>query len=187
MSSSLAKTYAFYSSDWVTPEPWWDWVYSTFGTDEVFDPCPTEWQPGEPSGLDIPWETGSYVNHPGSRGSAQRWWLKYQAERQRLDHMLRFIWCAFNIEQLRHLDPTPLGQPGFLVMPRNRTPFIWGGPNIAEKVNSEGKVTASARIHGAPMKQPGNWSVWWSTEKPAKPPVESIIILTSPDLVIPTD
>lgn len=178
---SLAKTHENYAHSWWTPDPWWHWVGRTFRLDEdlvdhprdyIFDPCPGDWDGGE-SGLEIPWEGPCYVNHPGDRGgSAQLWWVKYQAEQERHNGMMPFVWCAFSVEQLRHLRPSPFHLCGWLVMPRTRTPFIWGGPDTPAGPNR------SARVHGAPMKSPGNWAIWWSTEEPAIPPVDCIVVRT---------
>lgn len=172
MASSLAKTHANYSHDWWTPTPWLNWVSATFGTDDWFDPCPEDWTPDQPDGLTVPWTGPVYVNHPGARGSTAAWWGKYLTERTRQGAELPFVWCAFSIEQLRHMRPSALELPGWLIAPRERTAFIWGGPDMpAEK----GKA---ARVHGRPMKSPGNWAVWWSTVKPAMPPVDCIITQT---------
>lgn len=157
---SLASTYANYSPDWWTPPEWMSWVYDTLG--DVFDPCPQWWDDVlNPSGLEIDWGDRCYVNHPGARGSTQRWWEK--AEEEQPDAL---IWCAFNVEQLRHLRPSPLEQPGWLVMPRRRIGFVWGGP------------TNGKRVHGEVAKSPGNWTVFWTTAQPATPPVESLVLRT---------
>lgn len=85
--------------------------------------------------------------------------------------MLRtgLIWCAFSVEQLRHMHPSPFHLPGWLVMPRERVAFIWGGPDDP----------ARGRVHGQPGRSPGNWTVFWSTHPPATPPIESVIVRTS--------
>jgi len=173
--SSLAKTHANYSHDFWTPRPWLRWVGETFrraGFAHWFDPCPGDWTPDRPSGIhpDLRWAIPSYVNHPGARGSTLEWWAKYLAERRLgLDP---FIWCAFSVEQFRHMQPSALELPGWLVAPRSRVSFIWGGPDM------EATPTRAARKHGQPMTQPGNWTAFWSTVEPAAPPVESIIIQT---------
>jgi len=182
--ASLAKTHASYSPDWWTPRPWKDWAAKTLDPaelydDDVFDPCPGTWKPTDASGLEIDWGRRVYVNHPGSRdGSAQRWWTKAMDEQDRQNGRMALVWCAFNVEQLRHLSPSPFHLPGTLVMPRARTAFIWGGPDIAEKRDGKGKVRKAARVHGQPMKSPGNWTVFWTTEEIPTPPVRSIIVRT---------
>lgn len=169
MTSSLAKTYANYSHDWWTPEPWLEWVSATFGRSDWFDPCPADWLPEHGSGLDSVWLENTYVNHPGARGSVVAWWQKYCAQRSRLN---RFIWCAFSIEQFRHMMPSALELHGWLVAPRTRTAFIWGGPDTPATPSS------AERLHGQPMKSPGNWAVWWTSVEPEEPPVDSIITRT---------
>lgn len=166
---SLAATHSNYSHDWWTPQPWIDWVSETFGHAAWFDPCPQDWSPSRPSGLEVRWPTDTYVNHPGARGSTPHWWQAYM-DRSAL--LPRFIWCAFSVEQLRHMRPSALELPGWLVAPRERTAFIWGGPD------TPATKTSAERIHGQPMKSPGNWAVWWTTVKPAKPPIESIVTRT---------
>lgn len=167
MASSLAKTHANYSHDWWTPPVWKRWVQETFGQQLYFDPCPGNWGPDQPNGLSIPWAGPCYVNHPGARGSTDAWWMKYQLEAPR-----KFIWCAFSVEQFRHMYPSALELPGWLVAPRERIAFIWGGPDQpAEKNKAE-------RKHGEPMKSPGNWTAFWTTVEPACPPVDSIIMRT---------
>lgn len=170
MSSTFAKTYENYSSDWWTPPDWYLWAENTLGGPPVFDPCPSSWDPAQyPSGLDIQWTSPCYVNHPGSRGSTARWWSKYHEEVERLGQQLSIVWCAFSIEQLRHMYPTPFTLDGWLVLPRDRIGFIWGGP---DKVVGTDKKTGESiiRKHGEPAKSPGNWTVFWTTERPAVPP-----------------
>lgn len=164
-----AEIHANYSHDFWTPPEWWEWVWATFGTRDVFDPCPHDWLEGDPSGLDVAWADVCYVNHPGARGSTARWWVKYLAQRQ---HLPRFVWCAFSIEQFRHMTPSALELPGWLVAPRSRTSFIWGGPDMPAT------ESRAARVHGRPLPNPGNWSAWWTTVEPARPPVDSIILRT---------
>jgi len=159
--ASYAKTHENMSPDWWTPPEWIDWVDETMG-DWWHDPCPSDWQEGDPSGLEIDWAANVYCNHPGAkRGSAARWWRKAMDEQCE-----KLIWCAFNIEQVRHCYPSQFDIPGWLVMPRTRTSFIWGGPT---------GWNGTSRVHGEPGKSPGNWSVWWTNIEPAKPPKECII------------
>lgn len=168
---AMQERYANYASDWWTPGLWLAWVTRTFQCEieDVFDPCPHNWRKHkpQPSGLEIVWRSPLYVNHPGSRGSAQAWWEKYQREQRAQAYGMSAIWAAFSIEQLRHMEPSPLVLPGWLVAPRQRIQWIWGGP-------TDGK-----RIHGEPMKQPTSWSVFWTNVPPATPPVESIIVRTA--------
>lgn len=165
---SIAETHQNYSHDWWTPEPWLDWVRRTIGSN-YYDPCPGNWNPDWPSGLEAKWRDPSYCNHPGSRGSTAKWWKKACHEMQ--ENEIELIWCAFNCEQLRHMYPPPFKLSGYLIMPRDRIPFIWGGPDI---IPEKGKP----RFHGKPMKSPGNWTVFWSTVAPARLPQECVIIKT---------
>lgn len=155
------EIHADYSHDFWTPPEWWEWVRKTLGVRGVFDPCPGDWGPDLPSGLDVLWLGPTYVNHPGARGSTSAWWAKYLAERPSA-----FIWCAFSVEQFRHMLPSALELPGWLVAPRTRVSFIWGGPDMP------------GRVHGQPLKSPANWTAFWSTVEPARPPVDSIIVRT---------
>ena len=93
---------------------------------------------------------------------AQVWWKKFCEEM--LECGARgeepaYIWCQFNVEGLRHLDPHPFLLPGWMVLPRRRVPFI-----RAET--------------GELGKSPGNMAAWWSTVEPAEPPEESLIVET---------
>jgi len=162
---SIAKTYVNYSADWWTPQPWLDWVSATIGGDWL-DPCPGDWD-GSVSGLDVAWDVATYCNRPGSRGSVAPWWHKYLIEQGHFAGRMRFVWCAFNVEGLRYMTPSPFHLSGWLVMPRERTSFVWGGE------------TTEAREHGKPAKSPANWAVWWTNVAPATPPVDSVIVRTA--------
>jgi hypothetical protein len=162
---SIAKTHENYSADWWTPRPWLKWVGRTLGGG-WFDPCPGNWN-GMISGLDVDWHRRTYCNHPGSRGSTKIWWEKADNEQRRMWGAMDIVWCAFSIEQLRHMRPSPFSLPGWLVMPRERTAFVWGG-------KTDGK-----RVHGEPAKSPANWACWWTCVPPATPPVDCVIVRTS--------
>lgn len=161
MSASLAKTHANYAHTWWTPDEWMHWIHCTIG--DYFDPCSRAWEPTHASGLDIDWGRMFYCNHPGSRGSTQPWWLKFCEEIGKGGHG---VWCAFSVEQLRHMDPNPLTMPGWLVMPRARIGFVWGGPDTDK------------RKHGEVGSSPGNWTVFWSSVEPAETPADSVIVRT---------
>lgn len=171
MSASLAKTHASYSHDWWTPPEWIQWVNETFLGQAWFDPCPGDWDPAaHASGLERRWGDRTYCNHPGDRGSTPAWWSK--AADEVTNGGIDLIWCAFNVEQLRHMRPSNFRMPGWLIMPRNRIGFVWGGPDMAATKN------AKARKHGERSKQPGNWTVFWSTIEPAPTPEPSLIVRT---------
>ena len=178
--SSVANTHKNYTDKWWTSAPWWDWVSRTLGVPQgkVFDPCPRGWRPGDLSGLQIPWEQNSYVNHPGARGSTPEWWGKLMMERARHKGRLRVIWCAFNSEQERHMYPSPFGVPGWWVRPRARAPFVWGSETVPEKRNKKGKLVEPAKNHGELVTSPSNWATWWTTVEPAEPPVDCVIVRT---------
>jgi hypothetical protein len=157
---SIATTHKNYSHDWYTPGPWMEWVYKTLGTTAVFDPCPEWWNEKDlPSGLDTPWTFPAYINHPGSRGSTAKWWAKAHSERLAANDWTDMIWCAFSVEQLRHMDPSPFFMDGWLIMPHKRIKFING---------STGEVAGS----------PANWTVFWSSKKPAATPEGALIVRT---------
>lgn len=168
----IANTYRNCSELWWTPEPWWEWVAQTLGVPrgEVFDPCPQGWDPSMGSGLEKSWEGPTYVNHPGGRGRTKVWWDKTMEEHRR---GVPVVWCAFNNEQLRHLAPTPWFLRGWVVMPMCRIKFLWGGPTIP-RAGKGGRE----RIHGEESKAPGNWTWFWSSVRPAKTPVESVVVET---------
>lgn len=180
---SLAKTFGNQSQHWNTPPRWWDWACRTLRRDpsEIFDPCPATWQPGDPSGLDIPWEPGCITNYPGGRNRFKPWWVKFHEEHERvagIGRRLDIVWVMFNIEQMRHAQriERALGLlsfrslDGWLVLPDDRTPFVWGGPDLGEKRDKDGKVTQKERKHGEPAEHPGNWSAFWTNMPPATPP-----------------
>ena len=148
-----------------------EWAAETVGGD-LFDPCPPDWTPEQPDGLEIEWENPTYCNYPGGRrGGGQDWWLKFLTEAARFDEP-RFVWCQFNVEGFRLFDPHPLEVPGWLVWPRyKRTPFVWGGPDMKP---AKGKP----RLHGQPATSPGNCAVWWSSVEPAPTPYDSIVTRT---------
>jgi len=177
---TIAKTFENYSHSWGTPPEWMDWVHRTLDCrpDILFDPCSALWTPAMPSGLDIPWEDPSYCNHPGSRGSAQRWWAKYLSEQKRQGGRVRFVWCAFNVESLRHLRPSPFHLAGWFVWPRDRISFIWGGETIPAKFDKKRKRWTKERKRGQPAQSPGNSAVFWTNVPPANPPIECVIVRT---------
>lgn len=175
---SLATTYQNYEHSWWTPKPWLSWVDETFLGREWFDPCPQDWAPGtHSSGLERRWGDRTYCNHPGDRGSTHQWWGKGVDEVSRGG--IDLIWCAFNVEQIRHMKPSPLRLPGWMVWPRDRIGFIWGGPDIVvnEKAVARG-ADPKWRRHGEICKSPGNWTVFFSTLEPAPTPSPSLIVRT---------
>jgi hypothetical protein len=170
---TVADTYSDYSHDWHTPPEWWSWINETNANRTHYDPCPEDWDPTHYQLCDVAnWidafdcedDLGLvYVNHPGGRGETQRWWtegVRYVNEGGPL------IWCAFNVEQLRHMRPSPFALDGWLVMPRERIGYLWGGPDTGK------------RKHGERCKSPANWSVFWTTLKPAPTPVPCTIVRT---------
>lgn len=161
---SISDTYSNYSADWWTPPEWMQWVRRTLGC-EPFDPCPANWNPGMGCGLEREWMENAYVNHPGSRGSTAKWWSKALKEMVRID---RLIWCAFSVEQLRHMSKlrSPMEMDGWLIMPRDRVSFVWGGE------------CAERRRHGVPATSPAHWAIFWSTVPPHNPPQSSLVVRT---------
>lgn len=147
----MTTTYENYSDKWFTPPAWLDWVSCGIGAG-FFDPCP---ESPVLDGLTMPWPARPrYINHPGGkRGVGQAWWARAQ---ERPD--LPLVWCAFSVEQLRTLNPSPLTLPGYLYLPKKRLRFIWGGP--AGFTNSKGKLVK--RTPGEPARSPSNWAVFWS-------------------------
>lgn len=156
---NIGKVHKNYSHEWYTPMEWMDWVSETLG-EWWFDPCPAERPASFDDGLAIEWPGAVYCNHPGGRGQAKVWWSKFHAGMMRHAPGSRYLWCAFSVEQLRHLRPSPFHIPGWLVMPRQRVAFI------------DGRT-------GEVAKSPAQWTVFWCNVAPATPPVESIIVRTA--------
>jgi hypothetical protein len=151
----------------------------------MFDPCPKDFeQGGHESALDRKWARKTYLNLPGGRGAVAAYWAKYLAEQARHQGQMAFVWCAFNIEHLRHMKPSPKHQPGWLVEPEDRIGYIWGGPDLVmldgklkPKLAEHGHLP-TARAHGARQKSPAQWSVFWTNRPPATTPTASIITRT---------
>lgn len=166
----LAKAHATYSHDWWTPPEWIKWVAKTLGS-YWFDPCPVDWD-GKLDGLRALWTPTPgrawdyanehnlpplYVNHPGGRGQAQLWWDRF---REHSWYSPGAIWCGFNLEQLRTLDPSPLQLDGWLVVPRKRIAYI------------DGRT-------GERAKSPSQATFFWLNVEPAEPPEPCIITRTA--------
>lgn len=157
-----------YAHTWWTPERWIQWVFATFEL-PYFDPCPADWHESYGDYLERSWKGRYpiYCNHPGGRGNVAKWWGRCAKE---LEAGRDVIWCAFSVEQLRTMEPSPLDMPGWLVMPKKRLSFIWGGPDMDK------------REHGKPGKSPSNWTVFWSSVEPAETPDECRILRTGTGL-----
>jgi len=173
--ATYAKTYENYDHTWNTPGEWWNWICRTLKTGNVFDPCPKHWQPGDPDGLERDWGLDTYCNHPGERGSTAIWWAKAMAEQKRYRDRMGLIWCMFNIEQLRYMDPSPFDLRGYLVMPKERIGFVWAGPDLFYPKEHK-KAGEIRRKHGEVAASPGNWTAFYSSELPASTPVECKIV-----------
>ncbi len=146
-----------YFSDWQTPPEWLAWVQSSLGKG-FQDPCPPN---PSADGLIIPWNHRVYVNPPGANSvkSITPWWNKYVTERNS-GRTTRLIWCFFNCEATRSIDPSPFNMPGEFVIPKKRVAF-WRD--------------------GKPFKGPRNWTWFWkSYEVPfVEPPVDCWFLPTS--------
>lgn len=155
----LEPGFMSYSSNWYTPPRWIDWISKELGSSYV-DVCPQDNDNSNWNGLLEAWPGRNiYCNHPGGRGNAQRWWGRYRGWIHYYEGC-RFIWCAFNIEQLRMLYPSPLETRGTLVMPRKRLKFH----------APDGSVPMSPRYASA---------FWLNYSSPTnEPPDDSIITLT---------
>lgn len=51
---------------WITPPSLWKALDDEFHFDS-FDPCPIDWQQGDPNGLEIEWAQTTFVNPPFSK------------------------------------------------------------------------------------------------------------------------
>ena len=167
---TIPNTYENYSHHWWTPENWMNWVHRSYGTSidwkPLYDVCPRIWD-GQDMTVDR-WGRYNYVNHPGARGSVKLWWGRAI---EALAQGKEVIWCSFNDEQHRHMYPSLYEVPGWLILPRTRIKFVWGGPDVLLK---NGKW----RYHGDIGKSPGNYTTFWSSVKPATPPVDCVIVRT---------
>lgn len=163
-----------YSPDWGTPEPWAAWVRRTMGRIDL-DPasCPTtndvvraeRFFTQHNSGLDMPWTGFVYCNPPGCNSvkSVKSWWSKGVKEYQ-LASVSKLVWCFFNNEHLRHVNPSPWRLDGYMVIPRKRIGFI--SPET-------GKVQRGAR----------NWGWFWSSCEPdPNTPIPCWIVKTGPHI-----
>jgi hypothetical protein len=177
-----SKVHANHSELWYTPPEWMEWVRETIGH-EPFDPCPQDWDGTGDDGLLVEWESGFYCNHPGGRGSVREWWPKFIDE---LGCAGDGIWCGFSSEQPRNMYPSCYELPGWMVLPRTRVGFVWGGPDLY-RVPGHKKLLADpcgdpssvlVRKHGERAKSPANWTFFWSSVEPAEPPVECTIFKT---------
>jgi hypothetical protein len=181
---NLARTHANYAHTWWTPEEWMAWAFATMGSEYLWDPCPMDYEGGgHESGLVRKWAKRTYCNHPGGRGAAQEWWAKYQAEQARHLGTMKFIWCAFNVEQFRHLRQSPFELPGWIVWPRDRIGYVWGGPDMSMVdgkliETSQAPGHAIHRAHGERQRSPGQWSAFWTNCEPAEPPGDCMITRT---------
>lgn len=148
-----------YLPDWQTPPEWMAWVGASLGAD-FFDPCPAN---PKRDGLTVDWKARVYVNPPGANSvkSIKPWWEKHILERNQ-GFCNRLIWCFFNCEATRILDPSPFDMSGEFVVPKKRVAFIHP---------TTGKV----------VKSPRNWTWFWkSYEVPfVEPPEPCFYIQTS--------
>lgn len=182
---NLGKMHGNYAHTWWTPEEWMEWAFITMGSEYLWDPCPMDYEGGgHESGLERRWAKRTYCNHPGGRGAAQEWWAKYQLEQARHLGAMRFVWCAFSVEQFRHLRQSPFELPGWIVWPRDRIGYVWGGPDMGM---ANGKLVECVgeyedlevhRKHGERQKSPGQWSAFWTNCEPANPPGNCMITRT---------
>ena len=177
---SIATTYSGYSFTWWTPDEWIDWVTATLGEGWT-DPCPRDWD-----GVDRPDSIfdSSYWNYPGTRGGVGEFWRRCLLS---VEAGGSVAWCAFSSEQPRHMVPSPYTLPGWLVMPRARIGFIWGGPDMVKvdgkliEQNASAEDLPLARTHGEACRSPGNWTIFWTNREPAEPPEECTIVRTGCD------
>ena len=159
-----------YTSDWHTPPEWARWAADTMGAIDL-DPCaaPAEahasiaWsniRAAEQDGLAATWHGRVYVNPPGSNSvrSIRPWWGKAMMHLA-AGEIEALVWCFFNWEAAITVRPSPFELDGWLVMPRARVKFIRNG-----------------EVGGSPR----NRTVFWSSVRPANPPVDSLILRTGP-------
>ncbi len=176
MTKKTPNPHENYSPDWLTPPPWWDWVESTLDGINL-DPCSDRKYPGQAShryhggrrgadGLKQTWNGTVYCNPPGSNSvrSVKPWWAHAMAE---LDagRTTDLVWCFFNCETVFVLDPCPLELPGWIIMPSRRISFYRDGALPIDP--KTGRKTA-----------PRNRTWFYTTRRPATPPIMSWIIET---------
>lgn len=166
-----------YSPDWCTAPEWWEWVCATVGGVDL-DPCAApaddDWAAvrcigeaaGGRDGLSSEWRGRVYCNPPGANStrSIKPWWAHAMDELE-AGRTTELVWCFFNMEAVFSLDPSPLDLPGWLTMPSKRVQYWRNG---APAVNPETGKKVSAR----------NRTWFWSTCRPASPPIASWIVET---------
>lgn len=149
-----------YSPDWSTPGAWCAWARFTLRGNIDLDPCSTladnervgasRLFTAGTDGLSQPWDGTVYCNPPGSNSSVstRAWWEHAYGELAG-GRCRALVWCLFNCEHARHLDPSPFDTPGWLVIPQRRISFL---------------------REGVPIRSPRNWAWFWSTLPPADTP-----------------
>jgi hypothetical protein len=176
---SKAASYSNHAGTWATPEPWWEWICKTLkrGRRQVYDPCPADWHEGDKgcgmiAALSKAPGTPVYYNHPGNRSprNTDAWWESFCGHLQH-EPNIGAIWCAFNVEQFRRLTPSVWSLDGYLLLPSARIPFVWCGESYTP-------TRGSPRIKGRTVASPGNWSAFWSSRPPARPPIPCRIVPT---------
>ncbi len=171
-----ANVHANYSSDWCTPPQWWRWVRDTLGTVDL-DPCADANHrglangaytgiDGGKNGLAQDWLGRVYCNPPGSNSnkSVKTWWTKGMDELE-AGRTTDLVFALFNMETAFSLDPSPLELPGWLIMPSRRISFYRDGALPIDP--NTGRKTA-----------PRNRTWFYSTCRPATPPIMSWIVET---------
>jgi hypothetical protein len=155
-----------YSAGWGTPEPWLKWAADTMGGIDL-DPCGDPQHPTphckttlSTDGTERVWRGKVYTNPPGANSivSVKPWW-EHAADCIGIGTVDAMVWCFFNCEATRHLEPSPWSMQGHMVLPSKRVAFLRGG---------------------VPIKQPRNWAWFWvyNTDYVAEPPVECRIVRT---------
>ena len=169
----MIDPHANYSPSWCTSPEWWSWVEETLGGLVELDPCAS----GEygdsnfadcklrggsygENGLKRSWPGAVYCNPPGSNSarSIKPWWSHAMSEIE-AGRCTELVFCFFNMEAVFSMDPSPLDLPGWLTMPSKRVRYYL-----------DGKIG----------KSPRNRTWFWSTCRPATPPITSWIVETGP-------
>ena len=169
MSETRSQIHANQSAKWGTPGKDLGMICATIGSD-YHDPCPSDWQPGDPDGATIDnvlIGQSVYINHPGGRGQFEKWWEFAKVLLSM--HSSDVVWCAFRAEQIRLMMPDLINIGGWLIYPDKRIHYIWIGE------------TNEKNTYGEPGKSPANYSFFWSSVEPKGVPDGYIVMKVGAD------
>lgn len=86
------------SDNWETPFALKQQIMNKY--DLSFDPCPIDWKPTDPDGLQIDWVDGTFVNPPYS--SVKQWIKKASEEHYKNKRIVMLINCITDTKAFHH-------------------------------------------------------------------------------------